>query len=232
MINFLGFLAPGFRSPASGQRHAIHPGWPESTPIVRLTSGERVQLRPLQLSDGGAWRYHRLHDEPTLRPVEPTVRGTWDEAHSAPAWRANWRSLRQLAHDGTVVPFVIEVDGRFAGQVTLGNIQHGAVSECWIGYWVISELYGRGVATAACALGTDHAFARVGMHRVTATYLPSNPASGSVLKNCGFREEGFLRRNLHIDGAWRDHHFVAQNRDDLPGSAVRRLEQARRLTVQ
>ena len=115
------------------------------------------------------------------------------------------------------------------GQVTLGNIQHGIVSECWIGYWVHSPFMGRGIATAACALGTDHAFYRVGMHRVTATYLPSNPASGRVLRACGYREEGFMRRNLHIDGEWRDHHFVALNVDDFPSSAVSRLAAAGRV---
>ncbi|MFS0468126.1 GNAT family N-acetyltransferase, partial [Corynebacterium striatum] len=86
-----------------------------------------------------------------------------------------------------------------------------------------------GVATAACALGVDHAFRRVGMHRVTATYLPDNPASGKVLKACGFREEGYLRRNLHINGAWRDHHFVALNREDFSTTAVDRLRSAGRI---
>ena len=134
-----------------------------------------------------------------------------------------------MAQQGTVVPMVIEVDGAFAGQVTLGNIQHGIVSECWIGYWVHSPYMGRGVASAACALGVDHAFGRVGLHRVTATYLPGNPASGKVLRTNGFVEEGYLRRNLHIDGQWRDHHFVAINIDDYPTTAVQRLRRAGRL---
>lgn len=73
---------------------------------------------------------------------------------------------------------VIELDGRFVGQLTIGNIQHGGISDAWIGYWVSSAVTGRGIATAACALGVDHAFRRIGLHRLTATYLPSNPASG------------------------------------------------------
>ena len=140
-------------------------------------------------------------------------------------------NLKRLAADGAVVPLVIELDGSFAGQVTLGNIQHGAVGECWIGYWVASPHMGRGIATAACALGTDHAIERVGMHRVTATYLPYNPASGRVLAACGYREEGFLRRNLHIDGQWRDHHFVAINAEDYPTTAVERLVAHGRISV-
>jgi len=173
----------------------------------------------------------RVVDESILRPVEPTVPGTWEDAHSPAAWRANWSNLRRFAGDGIIVPLAIELDGRFIGQVTLGNIQHGAIGECWIGYWVYSRYSGRGIATVACALGVDHAFARIGMHRVTATYLPDNPASGRVLANAGFRPEGYLRENLHIDGAWRDHHFVAQNIDDLPGSAVERLAARGRLWI-
>lgn len=205
------------------------PGWPELTPAVGLPDGARVQLRPLRGSDGADWCETRVVDRQWLAPVEPTVDGTWEDAHSHAAWRNSWLNLKRMAQQGTVVPMVIEVDGAFAGQVTLGNIQHGIVSECWIGYWVHSPYMGRGVASAACALGVDHAFGRVGLHRVTATYLPGNPASGKVLRTNGFMEEGYLRRNLHIDGQWRDHHFVAINIDDYPTTAVQRLRRAGRL---
>lgn len=85
------------------------------------------------------------------------------------------------------------------------------------------------MATAATALGVDHAFGRVGLHRVTATYLEHNPASGRVLAANGFRHEGYLRRNLHIDGAWQDHHYVALVKEDFASTAVERLRQAGRL---
>lgn len=208
-----------------------HPGWPEPTPTVHIPGSSTLRLRPLSPRDGKDWARMRVVDESILRPVEPTVPGTWEDAHSPAAWRANWSNLRRFAGDGIIVPLAIELDGRFIGQVTLGNIQHGAIGECWIGYWVYSRYSGRGIATVACALGVDHAFARIGMHRVTATYLPDNPASGRVLANAGFRPEGYLRENLHIDGAWRDHHFVAQNIDDLPGSAVERLAARGRLWI-
>lgn len=205
------------------------PGWPEHTPTLQLADGTALRLRPLKSSDGRAWRETRILDERWLKPVEPTVSGTWEEAHSTQAWRANWLNLRKLALGGVVIPLVIEADGHFAGQVTLGNIQHGAVGECWIGYWVHSPFMGRGIATAACALGTDHALGKVGLHRVTATYLPDNPASGSVLAANGYREEGYFRKNLHIDGQWRDHHFVALNTEDFQQSAVARLREQGRV---
>ncbi|MGD7001850.1 GNAT family N-acetyltransferase [Corynebacterium halotolerans] len=229
MIDPFGTAAVRLRSPATSHPHPLHPGWPESTPDVRLRDGARLRLRPLLRSDGRDWREMRLLDEEYLRPVEPTAHESWNQAHNTGAWRSNLMSLRDLAGRGIVVPLTIELDGRFAGQVTLGNIQHGSVSSCWIGYWVFSGHMGRGVATAACALGVDHAFRRIGLHRVTATYLPSNPASGAVLAANGFRREGLLRRNLHIDGQWRDHHFVAQTTEDHPDTCVSRLRAAGRI---
>lgn len=182
-----------------------------------------MRLRPLRWGDFRAWSDLRMKDMEFLKPVEPTVPTSWSEAHSRLAWWDNIRYLSKAARKGSIVPLAIELDGRFIGQLTIGNIQHGGISDAWIGYWVYSGATGRGVASAACALGVDHAFRRIGLHRLTATYLPSNPASGRVLAHSGFREEGFLRRNLHIDGKWMDHHFVALVADEYSTSAVERL---------
>lgn len=213
-----------------GERpHMVHPGWPESTPYVTLPAGGQLRLRPLKRGDFRAWSDLRMRDEGHLRPVEPTVPGSWSEAHSRMAWWESITYLRNAARQGLLVPLVIELDGRFIGQLTIGNIQHGGISDAWIGYWVYSGVTGRGVATAACSLGVDHAFRRIGLHRLTATFLPSNPASGRVLSHSGFREEGYFLRNLHINGRWMDHHYVALLADEYPSTAVERLKQAGRL---
>lgn len=217
--------------PSTTRPHPVHPGWPEATGTVVLNDSSRLRLRPLTRQDGAQWRLLRLRDEPWLRPVEPTQATDWAGAHSEQSWANTFRNLRDLARRGVVVPLVIELDGKFAGQVTIGNIQHGAIGEAWIGYWVQSEHMGRGVATAACALGTDHAFTRIGLHRLTATYLPDNPASGKVLASNGYHEEGYLTGNLHIDGRWRDHVLVAQVKGENAGACVDRLIQAGRIAA-
>ena len=98
---------------------------------------------------------------------------------------------------------VIELDGEFSGQLTIGNVTHGALRSAWIGYWVaIGDR--RGVATGALALGLDHCFGPVRLHRVEATVRPENAASRAVLAKVGFREEGLLQRYLQVDGNWRD----------------------------
>ncbi|EPD71137.1 hypothetical protein HMPREF1219_00074 [Corynebacterium pyruviciproducens ATCC BAA-1742] len=219
---FSRFVRPLFSDPES------HPGWPEATPTVALPNGAVVQLRPLTRKDGGLWSSFRREDESILRPVEPTTHD-WKASTSLAAWSQSLAFMEDEAYAGRLVPLAITCNHQFAGQLTLGNVQRGAVSEAWIGYWVSSRYQGMGVATAAVALGVDHAFARMKLHRLTATYLPGNEASHAVLAHAGFHEEGYLRKALHIDGEWRDHHFVALNQDDFATLAVNRLWHAGRI---
>ena len=122
-----------------------------------------------------------------------------------------------------MLPYVIEVDGRFCGQLTIGNVTHGALRSAWIGYWVASGVTGGGVATGALALGVDHCFSSVMLHRVEATVRPENAASRKVLSKVGFREEGLLKRYLDVDGGWRDHLLVAITSEEIEGSAAAQL---------
>ena len=80
-----------------------------------------------------------------------------------------------------MLPYAIELDGQFAGQLTIGNVTHGALRSAWIGYWVASGVTGGGVATAALALGLDHCFGPVMLHRVEATVRPENAASRATV---------------------------------------------------
>lgn len=134
-----------------------------------------------------------------------------------------YSSLRSEARKGRMLPYVIEVDGRFCGQLTIGNVTHGALRSAWIGYWVSRAVIGGGVATGALALGLDHCFGPVTLHRVEATVRPENEASRAVLAKVGFREEGLLRRYLDVDGGWRDHLLVAMTAEEVDGSVAARL---------
>ncbi|MCX2162319.1 GNAT family N-acetyltransferase [Corynebacterium auriscanis] len=215
-MNFLSFLTGA----STGRL-----GWPVDTPTVITRSGRRVHLRSLERGDGVAWRRYRIADRRLLEPVEPTATSGWEQAHNTQGWKYTYRNLMQWADRGAVVPMAIEVDGRFAGQLTLGNIQHGAIKSCWIGYWVYSGVQGQGVATAAVALGVDHAFRNVDMHRIEATVMEENIASRKVLEKAGFRHEGTLLRNLHINGEWTDHLLVAVTMEEIAahGTLVRKL---------
>jgi hypothetical protein len=52
------------------------------------------------------------------------------------------------------------------------------------------------------------------LHRIWATCLPENPASGRVLEKVGMRKEGFLKSNLKIHGEWKDCFLYAMLREE------------------
>jgi ribosomal-protein-alanine N-acetyltransferase len=201
---------------------AIHPGWPDSVGPLRVAAGV-VRLRPVRMRDAAVWSRIRLADQDHLEPWEPVTGMEWKVRHAVTSWPSICSGLRAEARKGRMLPYVIELDGEFVGQLTVGNVTHGALRSAWIGYWVASEKTGGGIATAALALGLDHCFAAVQLHRVEATVRPENARSRAVLARVGFREEGLLRRYLEVDGAWRDHVLVAITAEELPQSAVHNL---------
>ncbi|MBK0866467.1 MULTISPECIES: GNAT family N-acetyltransferase [unclassified Saccharopolyspora] len=202
-----------------------HPGWPARPAPLAVRAGA-VALRPPRLRDASAWSGLRLQDRDYLQRWEPTTFGDWQDRNALLAWPAQWSALRGLARRGQALPFVITVDGRFAGQLTVGNIVRGALRSAWVGYWVAAECAGGGVATAAVAMAVDQCFGPAGLHRLEATVRPENAASVRVLEKSGFRREGLFERYLDVEGAWRDHYVYGLTTEDVPGGAVRALVRA------
>ena len=202
-----------------------HPGWPPKIPPLIVQAGV-VSLRAIKLRDATAWSRLRIYGQAYYEPWEPTGYAHWIDRHHFSAWPSLCTSLQADARKGRVVPLAIELNGEFCGQITVGNIVRGALCSAWIGYWVDQSVSGKGIATGATALGIDHAFGVMGLHRVEATVRPENVASQAVLQQLGFRKEGVLQRYLDVDGQWRDHMLYAITREELAGAnAVQRLVQ-------
>ncbi|MET0966216.1 MAG: GNAT family protein [Nakamurella sp.] len=210
----------------AGVGSGMHPGWPAHLGPLETRRG-RVDCRPLQRGDWPDWQRARIADEALIAPWDATSDLTWAQRHSRAMWHSHRALLRSGARRGEVVPFAITVDGTFAGQVTLGGIQRGALRSGWVGYWVDSRFHNQGVATAAVALTVAHGFGPVGLHRIEATVAPENFASRAVVAHLGFRQEGHLVRYLDIAGAWRDHLLYALTVEEVPGGLPQLLQQWR-----
>ena len=190
--------------------------WP-----VRLVDRE-VVLRPLARSDHDAWRRARQRNAAWLVPWDATV-PPGGEARPT-SFKQLVRRLSRQARDGTTFPFAVEVDGRFAGQVTVNNIVRGSAQFASVGYWLDREFAGRGVMPRAVAMAIDHAFTAGGLHRIEVCIRPENSNSLRVVEKLGIREIGFAPRFLHIDGEWRDHRIYAITQEEVPEGLLRRYE--------
>lgn len=192
------------------------PGWP-----VTLTEGA-VGLRPIRLRDAGALRETRSRNSEWLRPWEPTYpEMPLQPTHIAP-YLSMVRAIRREARKGIAMPWIITFDGELAGQLTIGGIAWGSARSALVGYWIDQRFAGRGITPTAVAMAVDHCFFAVGLHRVEANIRPENTASRRVVAKLGFVEEGLRRRQLHIDGAWRDHLCYALTAEDVPEGLLSR----------
>ena len=100
------------------------------------------------------------------------------------------------------------------GGCTLSGVQRGVQQSCTLGYWAGETHAGKGYVTAAVRALIPFVFEELKLHRLQAACLPENERSRSVLRKCGFTEEGIARGYLRINGAWRDHVVYAILRDD------------------
>lgn len=180
-------------------------------------------LRPIRRRDRGGWLEVRGRNLDWLAPWEATP----PRQGEAIAFPAMVRNLRRQARRGQMMPFVVTLDGRLVGQLTVGGITWGSLCAAHVGYWIDSRVAGRGIMPVAVALATDHCLTTAGLHRIEVNVRPENTASLRVVQKLGFRDEGLRRAFLHIAGDWRDHRSFAMTAEELPpGGLVGRLRAA------
>jgi len=73
-------------------------------------------------------------------------------------------------------------------------------SSAEIGYTVVREYRGRGIASEAVAAIRDEGFRCCEFRRIRAYCLPENQASRAVLRHTGFTDEGILPRGATVGG--------------------------------
>ncbi|MFD7702735.1 GNAT family N-acetyltransferase [Streptomyces caelestis] len=139
-------------------------------------------------------------------PLHPIVDA--DGARESPR-----RGARRVA-DGTGAPFRIAGagTGTAPGHVGVDGI-HPVPRRAAVGYWVLPEARGRGVATRALRLVAHRAFTGPGPHRLEPDHAVGHGASCRTAGRCGFRHEGTMRGALFEDGrydAFRDAHLHAR----------------------
>lgn len=188
-----------------------------AAPLPTLNEGA-VTIRPIRVRDARALERELLDNRSWLSrweatsPYGPTE---FDVKYSI-------RNLLAHARSGHGIPFAIEVDGEFAGQLNVSGITFGSLASATLGYWVSERFAGRGATPTAVALATDHCFFTLGLHRMEICIRPENSASLRVVEKLGFRYEGLRRRYIHIDGDWRDHFCFALVVEEVRQGVLRR----------
>ena len=190
-----------------------------------------ITLRLIRQRDAGEWREVRRRNREWLQPWEASLPPEASLITDVPATFGQMvRRMRKDARAGRALPWAILVDGRLAGQLTVGGITYGSLRSAYIGYWIDKDLAGRGIMPAAVALACDYCFDNVRLHRIEINIRPENTASLRVVDKIGLRKEGDRPKYLHIDGEWRDHVTYVVMAGEFPDGVLSRLK-ARQASV-
>jgi ribosomal-protein-serine acetyltransferase len=178
----------------------------------------------------------RLLETPRLR-LEATV-----SEHAPGLWSAISASLPELtefmawapsANAENTVVFAERMQKRwdeltdwsftiFLGDETAGNISlmgYEALADlAEFGYWLRSDLCGRGLMTEAAQAVVGFAFDRVGCHRLELRAAESNPGSIRVAEKLGFVREGTLREANRAPSGRHDMHIYGLLAHERPSA--------------
>jgi len=181
-------------------------------PAFRVAA-QRTLLRPPERRDWRAWAQLRSESRAFLTPWEPT----WSADSLTRS--AFYRRLQRYASDWrqdlgySFLLFRLEDDALLGG-IGLTNVRRGVAESASLGYWVGERYARQGYMTEGLQLVLNFAFLRARLHRIEAACLPHNAASRGLLLKSGFREEGYARGYLCIDGRWQDHVLFAILREE------------------
>jgi RimJ/RimL family protein N-acetyltransferase len=159
---------------------------------------ERLVLRPWRPGEGP--RLEELAGareiaDTTARVPHPYPQGGGE--HWIASHESQW-SAAEAAVFAIALPEVDEAIGTISLEV--GGDRQVAI----LGYWLGMPYWNRGSMTEAVRALIDYGFDGMGLHRIEATWLMRNPASGRVMEKVGMRLEGVQRQAMRKWDVWED----------------------------
>jgi len=100
--------------------------------------------------------------------------------------------------------FVIEIDERAVGKITMKMFDPYNKSKAKISYWIGKGYRGKGITSLGVKLAVGYWFKKFKLVRIEARARTYNKASARVLEKAGFKLEGIMRKNIFKDGKHYD----------------------------
>ena len=136
--------------------------------------------------------------------------------YSVPWWVNRIDQMQDEFKEASAVGFVAftKDDGKVVAIANFSNIIQGVFQSCNLGYSVDNQYQGQGIMSEFLTAVLDFIFENLGLHRVMASYIPTNQRSGALLERLGFEREGYARKYLKIAGEWQDHVLTSLLQED------------------
>ncbi|HSL89186.1 MAG TPA: GNAT family protein [Ignavibacteriaceae bacterium] len=105
--------------------------------------------------------------------------------------------------------FAIADDKELIGAIGLKLFDDVFIHNAEIGYWLGEPFWGKKIITNAVKEMTKFGFNNFNLNRIFANVFEGNPASASVLENCGYSLEGILKKAVFKKGKFLDQYIYA-----------------------
>lgn len=135
-------------------------------------------------------------------PVQPQPQ---EGFFTAPFWADRLAKAQQEYATGMSLRLFLLDGPEVAGHINYTSFMRGPLQQCFLGYGVDAGREGKGLLRRMLEQTNAWVFAQMGIHRISANYMPNNERSGALLRRLGFAVEGYARGYLLLDGQWRDH---------------------------
>jgi len=182
---------------------------PESMPPVPELETERLLLRSFSPKDAG-----RVRELAAAREIAAT---TLNIPHPYEEGMAEaWISTHEDAYEaGEAVHYAItrKLQGDLIGAIGLGIERAHQRAE--MGYWIGVPYWSKGFCTEAASAILRYGFETLGLHRIYAHHMISNPASGRVMQKIGMIHEGCLRQHVLKWGIHHDLEIYGMTQTDV-----------------
>ena len=165
-----------------------------------IKAGRALELRPLRLRDARALFALVDSNRSRLRHWLP-----WPDANlTVLDSRAYILHVRAQARLGAALPFGLWWKGSLVGVVGFVWIDPANRSAA-IGYWLVQDVEGRGLMTAAVSALARHGFHSLKLNRIEIRAGVRNRRSRAIPERLGFRHEGTLRQAERLADRYVDH---------------------------
>ena len=158
----------------------------------------RLLLRPFVLAD--AADVQRLAGAPEVADTTLNLPHPYREG-VAEAWIGSHAS-RFAEGGGVNYAITFRADGALMGSISLIVTRQHRRAE--LGYWLGVPFWGQGYMTEAAGALVARGFALLDLHKIEATHMTRNPASGRVMEKVGMTLEGLLREHVFKNGGLED----------------------------
>ena len=151
---------------------------------------ERLLLRPFELSDAPKVREmagEKAIADTTLNIPYPYEKGMAEE----------WISTHQPKFEtGELANFAVVLKATHELVGAIGLTINKKFKRAELGYWIGRQYWNNGYCTEAGHAIIKYGFDNLDLHKIIATYLTRNPASGKVMEKLGMTKEGIFKEHV------------------------------------